>query len=69
VQYYLTINKDPGSIAESAIRIIMDKEMATSTGEEGKRRAIALFDEKRVVRKQLRIYDQIYVESLGHRNR
>jgi len=51
--------RDLEGIADAIMRIISDEELAGRMGEEGRKRAEELFDEKQVIERQLEVYKEI----------
>jgi lipopolysaccharide/colanic/teichoic acid biosynthesis glycosyltransferase len=63
----LVPTKDPAALAEAITTILSDTELARRMGENGRRRALELFDERLVLDKQVKAYARIAREKLMYR--
>jgi lipopolysaccharide/colanic/teichoic acid biosynthesis glycosyltransferase/glycosyltransferase involved in cell wall biosynthesis len=60
--------KDPAALALAIISLLSDPRLARHMGDEGRRRACKLFDERIVLDKQVRAYAEIAIKRLADKN-
>jgi len=56
--------KNPDALADAIIKILSNPKMAKKMGEAGKKRVIEKFDEKMVLKKELKIYQELIEQKL-----
>jgi glycosyltransferase involved in cell wall biosynthesis len=62
---FLVPPKDPPTLADAIVKVLSDPGLATSMGQEGRKRALALFDENEVLRRQVEAYQGLVGEKLN----
>jgi glycosyltransferase involved in cell wall biosynthesis len=59
--------RDSEALAQSFVKILSDSALARRMGDEGRRRAEALYDEREVLEREVQVYHKLVKETL-HRN-